>query len=63
MAALTKKTRGGDKQAAADLALMEKLFAGLSDGLPARVVSGLTDAETLRAPVTATDHQTGFIRL
>ena len=50
MAALTKKTRGGDKQAAADLALMEKLFAGLSDGLPARAVSGLTDDETLHLP-------------
>ena len=50
MAALNKKTRGGDKQAAADLALMEKLFTGLSDGLPARVVSGLTEAETLRLP-------------
>ncbi len=50
MATLTKKTRGGDKQAAADLALMEKLFAGLSDGLLARAVGGLTDAETLRLP-------------
>ena len=50
MATLTKKTRGGDKQAAADLALIEKLFAGLSDGLPARAVSGLTNAETLRLP-------------
>ena len=50
MAALTKKTRGGDKQAAADLALMEKLFAGLSEGLPARMVDRLTDAEALRLP-------------
>ena len=50
MAALSKKTRGGDKQAEADLSLMEKLFAGLSDGLPARTVNGLTDAESLRMP-------------
>ena len=50
MAALTKKTRSGDKQAAADLALMEKLFAGLSEGLPARTVNRLTDAEALRLP-------------
>ena len=50
MAALSKKTRGGDKQAAADLALMEKLFVGLSDGLLASAVSGLTDTETLRLP-------------
>ena len=50
MSALTKKMRGGDKQAAADLALMEKLFAGLSDGLPARGVDGLTNAETTRLP-------------
>ena len=32
MAALTKKTRGGDKLAAADLALMEKLFAACQKG-------------------------------
>ena len=50
MAALTKKTRGGDKLAAADLALMEKLFAGLSEGLPTRMVDRLTDAEALRLP-------------
>ncbi|MGB2464749.1 MAG: GTPase, partial [Candidatus Puniceispirillaceae bacterium] len=50
MAALTKKTRGGDKLAAADLALMEKLFAGLSEGLPARMVDTLTEAEALRLP-------------
>ena len=50
MAVLTKKTRGGDKQAAADLALMEKLFAGLSEGLAARSVNTLTEAEALRLP-------------
>ena len=50
MSALTKKKRGGDKQAAADLELMEKLFAGLSDGLPARGVDGLTNAEIMRLP-------------
>ena len=50
MSALTKKTRGGDKQATADLTLMEKLFAGLSEGLPARTINRLTDAEALRLP-------------
>ena len=36
MGNLTKKTRGGDKQAASDLALMERIFQHLSDGNPAR---------------------------
>lgn len=51
MAALTKKTRGGDKQAAADLALMEKIFAHLSDGQPARTTPNLTEDETKRLPL------------
>jgi GTP-binding protein YchF len=50
MAGLTKKARGGDKQAEADLTLMGKLLAGLSDGLPARAVSKLTDAQIIRLP-------------
>ena len=50
MAALVKKSRGGDNDAKADLALMEKLFAHLSDGKPVRSTSGLTDAETARLP-------------
>jgi GTP-binding protein YchF len=50
MTALTKKTRGGDKQAAADLALMEKLFACLSENRPARACEGLADAERVRLP-------------
>ena len=50
MAALTKKTRGGDKQAASDLALMEKLFACLSDSRPVRACEGLDDAEQARLP-------------
>lgn len=50
MAALVKKSRGGDNDAKADLALMEKLFAHLSDGKPVRSTQGLTDAETLRLP-------------
>ncbi len=50
MAALVKKSRGGDKESKADLALMEKIFAHLSDGLPARSTKNLTDDETLRLP-------------
>jgi len=50
MAALAKKTRGGDADAKRDLAMMEKLFAGLSDGVPARRVAGLSDDETRRLP-------------
>ena len=50
MAALVKKTRGGDADAKRDLAMMEKLFAGLSDGVPARRVGGLSDDETRRLP-------------
>jgi len=50
MPALTKKIRGGDKQAAADLALMEKLFACLSDGQPARATPSLTADEIQRLP-------------
>ena len=50
MAALVKKTRGGDTEAKRDLALMEKLFAGLSEGVPARRAEGLTADETLRLP-------------
>jgi len=50
MAALVKKTRGGDADAKRDLAMMEKLFAGLSDGVPARRVTGLSDDETRRLP-------------
>ena len=50
MAALVKKTRGGDADAKRDLAMMEKLFAGLSDGVPARRVAGLSDDETCRLP-------------
>ena len=50
MTALSKKTRGGDKQAAADLALMEKLFACLSDNQPARACQNLSEAEQARLP-------------
>lgn len=50
MAALVKKTRGGDADAKRDLTMMEKLFAGLSDGVPARRVAGLSDDETRRLP-------------
>lgn len=50
MPALTKKIRGGDKAAAADLALMEKLMACLSEGLPARAAQNLTAEEQARLP-------------
>ncbi len=50
MAALTKKTRGGDKQAASDLVLMEKIVAHLSDGQPARSTPGLSEDERARLP-------------
>ena len=50
MAALVKKTRGGDAEAKRDLALMEKLFPQLSDGVPARSATGLTQDEEVRLP-------------
>ncbi len=50
MAALVKKKRGGDKQAAEDLLLMEKLLACLADGRPARAADTLTAAEMERLP-------------
>ena len=50
MAALVKKTRGGDADAKRDLALMEKLFAALSDGVPARRATGLSADELQRLP-------------
>jgi len=50
MANLTKKARGQDKDAKAMLALMEKLYQGLSDGKPARTVEGLTDLEKVSLP-------------
>ena len=50
MANLTKKARGQDKDAKAMLALMEKLYQGLSDGKPARTVEGLTDLEKASLP-------------
>ena len=51
MPPLTKKIRGGDKQAAADLALMEALHACLSEGMPARAAEGLTDDQIARLPL------------
>ena len=50
MTALVKKSRGGDAESKADLALLEKLLAHLSDGKPARSNDGLTDAEQKRLP-------------
>ena len=50
MTALVKKSRGGDKDSKADLALMEKIFAHLSDGQPARSTPGLTKDEATRLP-------------
>ena len=50
MAALVKKTRGGDAEAKRDLALMEKLLPQLADGIPVRKASGLTQDEEKRVP-------------
>ncbi len=50
MTALVKKSRGGDAEAKSDLALMEILFAQLSDGTPARQATGLSAAQTERLP-------------
>ena len=44
------KKLGGDKLAASDHALMEKLMACLSEGMPARAASNLSDAEIARLP-------------
>lgn len=50
MAALVKKTRGGDAEAKRDLALMEKLLPQLADGVPVRRADGLTPDENKRLP-------------
>ena len=50
MANLVKKARGQDKEAKAQLATMEKLFKGLSEGYPARAVPDLTDDERAALP-------------
>ena len=50
MTALVKKSRGGDAEAKADLALLEKLLEHLSDGKPARSTDDLTDIEQKRLP-------------
>ena len=50
MTALVKKSRGGDALAKSDLALMEKLLPQLSDGVPARRNTGLTQSEEERLP-------------
>ena len=50
MANLVKKARGNDKDAKAQLALMEKLYKGLSDGHAARAVPGLTEDERTALP-------------
>ncbi|MCE2516776.1 MAG: redox-regulated ATPase YchF [Alphaproteobacteria bacterium] len=50
MANLVKKARGNDKEAKAQLALMEKLYKGLSDGHAARAVPDLTVDERAILP-------------
>ena len=50
MTALVKKSRGGDAEAKADLALLEKLLEHLSDGKAARSTDDLTDIEQKRLP-------------
>jgi hypothetical protein len=51
MAVLLKKSRGKDAESIADLSLMEKLFAHLSEGKPARSNNNLNDAESARLPL------------
>ena len=50
MVGITKKVRGGDKQAAFDLALMEKLVPHLAEGHMARSITTLTQDEQARLP-------------
>ena len=50
MANLVKKARGQDKDAKSMLALMEKLYQGLSDGKPARAIESLTESEQAIVP-------------
>ena len=50
MTALVKKSRGGDAESKADLALLERLLVHLSDGKPAHSADDLTDAEQKRLP-------------
>ena len=50
MAALVKKTRSGDADAKRDFNLMEKLLPQLSEGVPVRRATGLTQDETARLP-------------
>ena len=50
MTALVKKSRGGDAESKADLALLEKLSAHLADGKPARSTDSLTEVEQKRLP-------------
>ena len=45
MTTLVKKSRSGDKEAKSDLELMEKIFAHLSEGQPARSTTNLTGEE------------------
>ena len=47
MANLTKKARGGDKEAIKEITLSEKIFQTLSDGNPARTAS-LTEDEVIK---------------
>ena len=51
MSPLTKKSRSGDAESKADLLIVEKVLANLSDGNPARNTKGLTVAEQRRLPL------------
>ena len=50
MANMVKKARGNDKDAKAQLAMMEKLYQGLSEGHAARAVPNLTEVEQAALP-------------
>ena len=51
MTALVKKSAAATKEAKSDLVLMEKLFAHLSEGKPARSTTDLTREELMRLPL------------
>ena len=50
MKALSKRSRNNDSESKAELTLMEKIFAHLSEGKPARSAENLTNMEQKRLP-------------
>ena len=50
MTPLIKKSRGGDAESKADIALLERVLEHLADGKPARSTDNLTETEQKRLP-------------